>query len=88
MKKSRARIDFTIWVNGKKVQVGAQVGTMVTIASGGRVIGLSPTESSAKRISVALLELKSDKDSVAKVSRSAASTCPLGESPHSLPLKK
>lgn len=64
--KSRARVDFTIWVNGKKVQVGAQVGTMVTIASEGRVIGLSPTVSSSKRISVALLELKSDKDSVAK----------------------
>ena len=64
--KSRARIDFTIWVNGKKVQAGVQVGTMLTITSGTRVIGLSPTLSSAKRISVALLELKSDRDSVAK----------------------
>jgi len=75
-------IAFTIWVGRKKFKAGAHAGTTVTIDLGGRVIGLSPTMSSAdpKRVSVALLNLKSHDQDVSDGKVVSRVKVPFGQS--------
>jgi hypothetical protein len=67
-------IEFTLWVNGEKAKACTHVGTMLTIGWQKQVFGLSPTLTAddPKRLSVALLKLKSDEQelSTGKVLRS------------------
>ena len=66
-----ACVEFTLWVKGEKTKASTHVGTMVTIGWGRQVFGLSPTISTSdpRRLSVALVTLKSHQEPISKGKR-------------------